>query len=82
MSGKIRGMSTVVDLRSALSVIATTYNRGLGTKVGVEAQDFLRRVKTLLLPVPAGLQVVGNGGDGTAAFCPWIGVLDPDTSKM
>jgi hypothetical protein len=67
-----------MELRAVLNEVATTYDRTQGTGAGVKGQRYLREISKLDLPIPVGLLVSGNGGDGSAALCPWIGVHDPD----
>ncbi|UCM88801.1 DUF3578 domain-containing protein [Streptomyces marincola] len=71
----------LTDLRDVLRRVAQTYDRGAGTKAGVPAQEFLRGIHTMALPLPAGLHATGNGGNGGAAVSPWIGIFDPDVSE-
>jgi hypothetical protein len=71
---------TNMDLRDALLRVALTYDQSAGIDTGVPAQDFLRSIKKIRLPLPAGLTATGNGGQGYAALCPWIGVFNPDVS--
>ncbi|ONK13341.1 DUF3578 domain-containing protein [Streptomyces sp. MP131-18] len=68
------------DLRDVLLYIRETYDRNAKPKTGVPAQDFLRGIRNMSLPLPAGLHAKGNGGKGGPAACPWVGVFDPDIS--
>jgi 5-methylcytosine-specific restriction enzyme MrcB-like protein len=70
-----------MDLRDTLMRVARTYDQSAGSDAGVPAQDFLRSLGQIRLPLPAGLRAAGFGGKGVAALCPWIGVFDPDVSN-
>lgn len=70
-----------MDIREFLSEVGTTYDRQLGTKSGVYAQDLLRAAREHIGPyVPVGWEVGGNGGNGYAGFTPWVGVYSPSVT--
>ncbi|WP_168220720.1 DUF3578 domain-containing protein [Streptomyces sp. RFCAC02] len=64
-----------------LSDIARSYDRTAGTKKGIYAQDLLRSISDMPLPLPAGVRAAGFGGNGAAALSPWVGVFNPDISN-
>lgn len=70
-----------MDIREFLSEVGTTYDRQLGTKSGVYAQDLLRAAREHIAPhVPVGWEVSGNGGNGNAGFTPWVGIYSPSVT--
>lgn len=69
-----------MDIRALLLQVAATYDSNQKTSKGVPAQDLLRSVPKLRLPLPAGLTATGNGGNGGAARAPWVGIFDPDVT--
>ncbi|MBN3932063.1 DUF3578 domain-containing protein [Streptomyces verrucosisporus] len=69
-----------MDIRQLLIQIAERYDRTAGTGKDVPGQQLLRKVSKMEMKLPRGLRVEGNGGKGTAARSPWIGVFDPGVS--
>lgn len=69
-----------MDIRELLLQIAESYDQSAGTGKEVPGQQLLRKVSGMDIPLPSGLRVDGNGGKGTAARSPWIGVFDPEVS--
>jgi hypothetical protein len=66
-----------VQLRELLGRIGRQYDRAL--PMASEAQQLLRRAGDELRQwVPEGYLIVGSGGKGIGAVCPWISVFDPD----
>lgn len=66
-----------MTMRDLLSEVAHTYDQEAGTGADVPAQKVLRAVSTRTdLGVLEGWKVAGYGGNGDAAFAPWIGVFD------
>ncbi|MET9852785.1 DUF3578 domain-containing protein [Streptomyces sp. NPDC006450] len=66
-----------MTMRDLLFEVAHTYDQGAGTGADVPAQKALRAVSSRTdLGVLEGWKVAGYGGNGDAAFAPWIGVFD------
>ncbi|WP_059008683.1 MrcB family domain-containing protein [Streptomyces specialis] len=69
------------DLSDLLLRVAATYDRSMRTVKGAPGQELLRGVSRMSLPLPIGTIARGYGGNGGSAFCPWIGVFDPDINE-
>ncbi|MFJ7269763.1 MrcB family domain-containing protein [Streptomyces sp. NPDC099050] len=66
-----------MTMRDLLFEVAHTYDQAAGTGADVPAQKALRAVSSRIdLGVLEGWKVAGYGGNGGAAFAPWIGVFN------
>lgn len=66
-----------MDVRTFLRSVAERYDRLAG--LSTDTQRLLRSAGSHLDHlVPAGYEIVGSGGKGTATLTPWVGFFDPD----
>ncbi|MBH5336252.1 DUF3578 domain-containing protein [Streptomyces pactum] len=71
-----------MGIRNLLLDVANTYDKSMGVKRGVFAQDRLRQVAEEWAPaLPFGCEAEGYGGKGEGSATPWIGVYDPDVTR-